>query len=50
MTAENSSSMVAFAASRAVIPSDFLVEVSSITVMASSTTSPVASTRPNRVS
>ena len=32
------------------MPSAFLAEVSSTTVMASSTTRPVASTRPNRVS
>jgi len=50
ITAENSSSMVAFAASTAVRPVSFLVEVSSITVMASSTTKPVASTKPNKVS
>ena len=42
--------MVDFAASTAVKPVSFLEEVSSITVMASSTTKPVASTKPNRVS
>ena len=50
ITAPNSSSMVSMAACTEVIPSAFLAEVSSTTVMASSTTRPVASTRPNRVS
>jgi len=50
ITAEKSSSMVDLAASTAVKPVSFLEEVSSITVMASSTTKPVASTKPNSVS
>ena len=50
MTAPNRPSMVARAALRAERPEAFLVAVSSTTVMASSTTRPVASTRPNRVS
>ena len=49
-TAPNNSSMVALAACRAVRPSARRVAVPSITVIASSTTKPVASTRPNRVS
>ena len=42
--------MVAIAACTDVRPSAFLADVSSTTVMASSTTKPVASTRPNKVS
>ena len=42
--------MVSMAACTEVIPSAFFAEVSSTTVMASSTTRPVASTRPKRVS
>ena len=49
-TAPKRSSMVALAAARAPRPEAFLVAVVSMIVIASSTTSPVASTRPKRVS